>query len=157
MATVFISYSSHDETIAKQLHAVLSQAGIPTFLAVISIQPGEEWTEEIFRNLQEATWVFFLASRNSCASPSVQQELGASLIQKKVVIPILLDITAEELPGWVDRRQAIDPKKAPELIHKTINSIAEKVKTDKFWGGVIIGAILLWLVVSARGVNSIGN
>ncbi|OHB64813.1 MAG: hypothetical protein A2Y76_13340 [Planctomycetes bacterium RBG_13_60_9] len=148
MATAFISYSSQDEAVAKQLHAALSHAGIPAFLAAISIEPGEKWTEEIFGNLREATWVFFLASRHSCASPSVQQELGASLVQKKVIIPVLLDITAEELPGWVDRHQAIDPKKAPEVIHETIDSIAEKIKVDKFWAGVIIGAIVLWLVIS---------
>lgn len=150
MATAFISYSSHDEEIAKQLHGALSQAGIPAFLAAISIEPGKKWTEEIFRNLQEATWVFFLASRHSCASPSVQQELGASLVQKKVIIPVLLDITPEGLPGWIDRHQAIDPKKAPELIRKTIDSIAEKIKVDRFWAGVIVGALVLWLVMSLR-------
>lgn len=150
MAGAFISYSSYDENVARELHAALSQAGIPTFLAAISIEPGKTWTEEIFNNLRESTWVFFLASKHSCASSSVQQELGASLIEKKVLIPVLLDVSVEELPGWVDRHQAIDPRKTPELIRKTIESIAEKIRVDRFWAGVIIGAILVWLIVSSR-------
>lgn len=150
MASVFISYSIHDEAVAKQLYGVLSQAGISTFVAGISIEPGKKWTEEIFQQLRESSWIFFLASRNACSSPAVQQELGASLIQNKIIIPVLLDITPEDLPGWVDAHQAIDPRKAPELLHKTIDAIAERIKIDRFWAGLAIGAIVMFLLVGLR-------
>lgn len=146
MTSAFISYSRKDEGIAKQLHRAMTCMGIPTFMAGISIEPGEQWTKKIFNSLKDANWVFFIASKNSCNSPAVQQELGASLIQQKIIIPILIDITPDELPGWVNRHQAIDPKQAPEILHKTLEVVAEKIKTDKFWAGVIVGALVIWLI-----------
>jgi|SRR3989344_4005074 len=147
MTIAFISYSSNDEKIANQLYSAMTIAGIETFMAGISIEPGAKWTETIFKNLKAANWVFFIASKNSCSSPAVQQELGASLIQEKTIIPILIDVTPEELPAWADRYQAIDIKQAPELIHQTIDRIAEKIKIDKFWAGVILGALIVGLIV----------
>jgi hypothetical protein len=125
----------------------MSMAGIETFLAGISIEAGEKWTEVIFSNLDKSDWVFFLASKNSCNSHAVQQEIGASLIQKKTIIPLLVDIPPEELPGWVGNHQAIDLKSSPELLHLAIAKIAEKIKVDKFWAGVIVGAIVIGLLV----------
>jgi hypothetical protein len=122
-------------------------AGIQTFLAEISIEPGKNWTEEIFDNLQKSDWIFFIASKNSISSAAVQQELGASLIQKKTIIPLLIDITPAELPGWVGNHQAIDIKSSPEVLHDAIAAVAEKIKVDKFWAGVIVGAIVIGLIV----------
>lgn len=150
MHNVFISYSSKDEEIAMQLHGALKMAGIDTFMAALSIAPGTNWTEAIFDNLTKANWVFFLATKNSCKSQAVQQELGASLASKKTIIPILVDIEAEELPGWVDRYQAIDIHKAPEVLHSTIEKISDKIKVDKFWSGVIIGALIVFFIMAMK-------
>lgn len=147
MSSAFISYSVKDEEIATKLHNGLAKLGVPAFMAGISIDAGENWTDKIFSNLEESDWVFFIASKNSCESKAVQQELGASLIQKKTIIPILIDIKPEELPGWVGRHQAIDINQAPELLHQTIEKIAEKIKVDKFWAGVIVGALVIGLIV----------
>lgn len=150
MAKAFISYSTKDENIASQLHSAISMAGIETFMASISIGPGMNWTDEIFNNLKQAEWVFFLATKNSCQSQAVQQELGASLIQAKTIIPVLIDITPDELPGWVNRHQAIDINKAPELLHSAIANIAEKIKIDKFWAGLMIGALVVFLIMALK-------
>jgi len=147
MATAFISYSVKDESLAKSLHTMTSMAGIDTFLAGISIEAGSNWTDEIFKHLNEAKWVFFLATKSSINSAAVQQELGASLIQEKSIIPLLIDIAPEELPGWVGNHQAIDINSAPELLHQKIEAIAEKIKVDNFWAGVIVGAIIVGLGV----------
>ncbi len=146
MNKAFISYSSADEKLAQKLHNLLSMAGIDTFMAAISIDAGKDWTNEIFNNLKSANWVFFLATENSIKSPSVQQELGASIINQKVLIPILIDISIDKLPGWVDRNQAIDINKSPEILNNTIEKISEKIKVDKFWAGIIVGALIMWLV-----------
>ena len=150
MHNAFISYSSKDEEIAMQLHGVLKMAGIDTFMAALSIAPGTNWAEAIFDNLAKANWVFFLATKNSCESQAVQQELGASLASKKSIIPILVDIEAEELPGWVDRYQAIDIHKAPEVLRSTIENISEKIKVDKFWSGVVIGALIIFFIMAVK-------
>lgn len=68
MTSAFISYSSKDESLASQVYKILSTAGIPTFMAGISIEPGKQWTDVILKNLKEASWVFFIATKNSCDS-----------------------------------------------------------------------------------------
>jgi hypothetical protein len=143
MAKVFISYSVKDEESANKLYESMTHLGIDAFMAGISIEPGQQWSDEIFKHLREAKWVFFLASKKSCESQSVQQELGGALIQEKTIIPILLDIKPEELPGWIDRHQAIDIKQDPQGLHKTIQNVADKLKMDTFWAGVMIGVLLL--------------
>ncbi len=131
----------------------MTMAGISTFLAEISIKPGENWSDIIFDSLRKSEWVFFLATKNSIESPAVQQELGASLIQGKSLIPLLVGVSPEQLPGWVDRRQAIDINSAPEKLHGIIANISEKIKVDQFWSGVIVGAItvgLIFLIANAK-------
>lgn len=147
MSSAFISYSVKDEQLARSLYSATTMAGIETFLASISIEPGSRWTTAIFKNLEQADWIFFLASKNSISSAAVQQELGASLVQKKTIIPLLIDISPEELPGWVGSHQAIDLKSSPEKLHDAISKIAEKIKVDKFWAGLIVGAIIISLLM----------
>ncbi len=149
MSKVFISYSAKDENIAKQLHGALSLVGAEPFLASLSLKPGENWTEEIFKNLKAAQWVFFIATKSSCSSSTVQQELGASLIQNKHIIPILVDISPSELPGWIGNYQAIDARKDAGQLHATIDAIGQKIRDDKFWTGVILGGIAVALLASS--------
>ena len=149
MSKAFISYSVKDADAAMQLHGALTQVGVETFLAGISLEAGSDWTQEIFNSLKDAEWVFFLASKNSIGSHAVQQELGASLIQEKIIIPILLDVSPEELPGWVNKHQAIDSRNNPESLKKTIESIGKKVKDDKFWSGVVLGGLAVALFAIA--------
>lgn len=147
MSSAFISYSVKDENLARGLYSATSLAGIETFLASISIDPGSNWTDEIFNKLDKADWVFFIASKNSISSSAVQQEIGASLIQKKTIIPLLIDISPQELPGWVGNHQAIDINASPELLYTAIAKIAEKIKVDQFWVNVIAAAIVIGLLV----------
>jgi hypothetical protein len=146
MYSAFISYSTKDEEIAQTLKTTSELAGIRTFLASISIEGGEDGTETIFESLKESNWVFFLASKNSVASPFVLQELGASLFHEKTIIPLLIDIEPEDLPGWVKKHQAINLRDSPELLQKAIDKIADKIKVDKFWAGVIVGVIMAVLM-----------
>lgn len=146
MSSAFISYSTQDEALARRLYQALSNVGVKTFLASISIQPGMNWTQEIFNNLRASDWVFFVASKAACSSHAVQQEIGASLIQEKHIIPILVDIAPEELPGWVGQHQAIDARHGGERLSETIAAIGQKVREQKFWSGVILGGIAVALL-----------
>ena len=89
-------------------YLTLENNGIDTFLAPLSITPGYKWSDEILDNLFDSSVVIFLASKNSCKSPYVQQELGVAIGQDKWIVPILLDISFSELPGWMKEYQAID-------------------------------------------------
>jgi len=147
MSSAFISFSTEDQHLAEGLRNATSMAGIETFLAPISIDPGSRWAEVIFERLERSKWIFFIASENSINSPAVQQELGASLIQKKTIIPLLVDITPKELPGWVGKHQAIDLRSSPEKLHAAIAKIANEIQEDKFWAGLIFGAFVVGPIV----------
>ena len=106
MTDVFISYSSHDEHLARFMHKHLTDEGISVFLASISLAPSHSWSPEILKALNSATWVLFLASRSACNSPYVQQEVGAAVASKKQLIPVVWDLPPAELPGWASQYQA---------------------------------------------------
>lgn len=146
MPSVFISYSSKDSEVAQQLHLALSLAGASPFLAELNLTPGKKWKDEILENLRQSQWVFFLATPNSCNSQAVAHEIGASLVLKKQFIPLMLGVTPSDLPDWVDDVQAIDMKDTSR-ISQLVQQIGETVKSDKFWTGVCVAALIgfaLW-------------
>ena len=143
MPDVFISYSNQDEAFANFLYKHLTQEGLDVFLASVSIEPGQTWTDQIFENLKRAPWVLFLASKAASSSQYVQQELGAAFAQRKKVVPIIWDMEPSELPGWSDRLQALNLAGASfEQVRHQIGKIADRIKADKR-GGYIIGGLLV--------------
>ena len=108
MAEVFVSYSFKDVEIAKFLCKHLEKEGLNVFRAPISVDPGERWDEKILKNLKNSTWILFLASKEACASPIVQQEIGVALGTEKNIIPVVWDMDPSELPGLVKNIQALD-------------------------------------------------
>ncbi len=147
MTNVFISYSSKDGKTASWLYSEMTKAGIKTFMADVSIKAGAKWSEVILSNLKSSQWVFFIASKNANNSHAVQQELGAALIQDKIIIPIIIDMEPEDLPAWIQGFQAIDIKKAPQKIYQTIREIAETIQNNKFLAGATIAIIVLIIFI----------
>lgn len=147
MLDVFISYSTKDENIAQFMHKHLMAEGIRTFLASVSIQPGTQWSPEILDNLRASNWVFFLASRNACQSPYVQQELGGALLTNKKIVPIVWDMPPSELPGWIKDFQALNLSGVTiDQAREKVSGIAEKIKSDKFVGGLAVATLIGALV-----------
>lgn len=143
MADVFISYSTADQRIADFLHRHLESEGITVFLASASLKPGQQWSQEILAALREATLVLFLASSTACASPWVQQELGAALITRKKLVPIVWDLPPAQLPGWSQQFQALNlAGSTPEQVKAQMSAIAAKIKADKMWA-LLIGGFAL--------------
>lgn len=153
MPDCFISYTSEDEELAKAIKEYLQKQGVSVFLASVSIQPGDDWTNVIKINLQNSPWILFLASHEACTSPYVNQELGGALFgqTQKRLVPVVWNMPPENLPGWVDQKQALDLRGLdPESVARQLDHIAERVKASKRIGTLvttgIIGA-LLWAFV----------
>jgi hypothetical protein len=143
MPDIFISYSTSDERVARFLHQHLSGEGMQVFLASASLQPGQLWSQEILNALRSSSWVLFLASRAACASPWVQQELGAALVMQKKLVPIVWDIPPSELPGWVKQSQALNLAGASiEQVKSQMTAIANAIKSDKTQGMVVVGLLV---------------
>ena len=149
MPDIFISFTKSDSEIAHFLHKHLTSEKLDVFLAPISIAPGDHWREEILDNLQESNWLLFLASKKACKSAYVQQELAAASGLEKNIVPILWDMPPEDLPGWVDQKQALDFRGLNGLeINIQVKQIAKKVKADIRNGYLIVGfgiAAIAWL------------
>jgi TIR domain-containing protein len=143
MPDVFISHSSSDRSFAEFLHRHLTSEGLTVFLAPLSLVPGQRWPQEILNALEASSWVLFLASRTACASPWVQQELGAALVKQKKIVPIVWDIPPSQLPGWIGHIQAVNLAGAsPEQIQAQITAVAGQIKADKA-KGLLIGGLLI--------------
>ena len=147
MPDCFISYSSVDNTLAQFVNQELTRQGLTVFMASMSLKAGDNWSEMILENLRASSWIIFLASREACKSAYVLQETGMAVILGKKLVPIVWDIDPAELPGWVNRHQALNLKNATvEQIPAQIAQIAEAVKQDKNKGIVIAGALILGLL-----------
>ncbi len=152
MSDVFISYSVDDEKKAKEVHKLLTSYGISTFLAGISLEPGDDWSDEILGNLNTSKWVLFFASKAACKSPAVQQELGIALGTGKQIIPVTWDIKPEQLPAWIKGKQAIDLTKGRiENLRPTAEKIAKQLKSDKVTTGIIIALLGVAFFYASKG------
>jgi len=146
----FISYSKSDDELARVVHKSLVEKGLEVFLAPLSVDPGDDWTEKVRTNLKNSTWVVFLASKIACTSPYVQQEVGAAIFSNKKLVPIVWDMDPSDLPGWSNRSQAIDLRgKNQDEIANRIKELARKMKSPDMIGALIVGTILLALVILA--------
>jgi len=153
MPDCFISYSIDDEKFATSFCESLALLDVSAFMASVSLQPGENWTKEIWNNLHASKWIIFLASSKACNSPYVQQELGAALVTQKNIVPILLDMDQSSLPGWIDQKQSLDLRgKSADTVVEEIGKIASIIKKDKEKDRsiLLIICLVLFLLLTSR-------
>ena len=151
MADCFISYSTKDEQMARFIHSELRRQNLSVFLASVSLGPGEDWSNRIRTELKTSSWVILLASRSACQSAYVLQESGMAMITDKKLIPIVWDISPSELPGWIDRSQALNFKDATIWeIKSHIFQIAQRIRQNKNQGAIIASAIILGILYFAN-------
>lgn len=132
MTDCFISYSSTDEPIARRVRAMLVNQGVSVFMAAISLNPGDRWSEEIKRELLGSVLVIFLASAKAASSAYVQQELGIAMAAGKKIIPITWEMSPSDLPGWMKEIQALDLRGATiEDAERQIANIGKGMQQEK--------------------------
>jgi len=112
---VFISYSHHDDDVAKDIEERLKAKGLEPFLDD-KMDAGTIFTHEINDNLRSCKEVFALISHNSLKSEWVLVEYGAVLALGKHVSPVLIGCTADSLPGVLRNLQAKKYSKIDEVI-----------------------------------------
>jgi len=152
MPDCFISYSAHDQQLAAFVRDELQRHAISSFMASVSLQPGEQWSPEILANLRSANWVLVLASRAASASAYVNQEIGGALLLSKNLVPIVWDMSSAELPGWLKEFQAIDLRGSTlPVLQQHIAAIANRIRQQKTKGYLILGAVALALLLVLGG------
>lgn len=100
MPNVFISYShvSPDQELASQLAGALETNGATVFIDA-KIRIGEDWVEQIDRQLRSSQYFVVLLSAASIQSDMVRREIAlASKLRKAkhlTILPIRMDLTGE--------------------------------------------------------------
>jgi hypothetical protein len=143
MPDCFISHASVDAPFAASVRDYLKAHDLDVFLAPVSIVPGEPWSQAVLQALRNSKWVIFLASRAACQSAFVQQEVGGAIVGNKTLIPVVWDISPEELPAWAKQRQALDLRgMVVGDIAAAINSIGRQIRQDRDTGRLVALALI---------------
>lgn len=124
---MFISYSRHDEGLAKGLAGVLAAANNPVFLDVYSIEPGDLWETKIEKAIQDSEVFVVCWCCRGEKSEFIAKEISAALAYpEKRLVAVLLCSAA--LPPPLAERQWIDLRK--ELAHLCIDHRARELTGD---------------------------
>lgn len=105
---VFISHSSGDRWIAEKISEEIRELGIETFLDAQNIETGDDFDEEIRRQLTESDEILIVISAAALKSQWVMMELGAARTLGKRLVLILVGVSPNELPSPVNRHLARD-------------------------------------------------
>jgi len=94
--SVFISYSSKDEQLARRLHADLQDQGVRCWFAPEDLKIGDKFRQRIDEAIHLQDKLLLLLSEHSIKSPWVENEVEAALEkedreQREMLFPIRLD------------------------------------------------------------------
>lgn len=90
-ATVFVSYSSADASLASSIYAYLNQHGIRALKAPEDIRPGQDWAGSIAAMIDAASHMVLIWTSGSMASKEVAKELTLAMQSNTVIIPFQVE------------------------------------------------------------------
>lgn len=125
MATVFISHSTSDEDLARQVGAALERGGFDMWLDEHRVSPGESWAESISDALQHADAYIVLVTKQLPTSSWATVEVGAALASEKPVIPVLAEDGA--VVPFVLRDRAYLDMRDPDTRSRDLDELAHLV------------------------------
>lgn len=126
---VFISHSTKDRWIARQMAALIEEGGqeygVKTFLDEKDIAGGDSIPDSIRRNIQECSEFVVLLSRYSVDRPWVLVEIGAAWALGKRIVAIIDKVTPEEMSDIIASYKAIDLKNFNDYLEQLFNRAKE--------------------------------
>ncbi len=152
MADAFLGDTKTDRDFALQSQGYLQEnLGITTFMAEVSLAPGEVWPDRVWNALMASRVAIFLMSRAACRSPSVNQEFGGARSARARLIPVVWDMDPSELPGWIAQHQALDLRdKHESYFAEQLERIAKDIKMDKVIGAAVLTAFAGFVIWGRR-------
>jgi len=111
---VFVSHSSRDTWVAKQIAAQIPQCGAKPFLDEADIEVGDDFEEEILEFLDRADELVVLMTPWALDRPYVWAELGAAWSRRIPIVILLQGMTPGEfqsrpgIPVFLKKRDIID-------------------------------------------------
>jgi TIR domain len=127
---VFVSYSHADLLLVSPVVKLLRVNKSLVFQDIDDIQPGKRWQGEIAKALAESHLVVVFWCNHASQSNEVSKEWQAALVQKKDLLPVLLDPTP--LPPELAEFQAIDFRGTVGANHSSIPSMDSAVDIIRY-------------------------
>ncbi len=124
---IFISHSSQDAAIAKDLCNILEANGSECFLAPRNIRPGYEYATEIIDGIDRSNVMILLLSKNSVNSPHVLREIERAVSKKVPIIVYKLEevVLTKSYEYFLMSHQWLDAEHCRyDILLQSINSIA---------------------------------
>jgi hypothetical protein len=91
---VFISHSSYDATVAREVCAALEDAGIPCWIAPRDILPGHSWSGAIVSGIEGSRVVMVVISARANGSPEVLREVELASRGRKTLVGMRVEEVA---------------------------------------------------------------
>ncbi len=124
---VFISHSTMDRWITKQMASIIEEKGLKyglkTFLDEKDIEGGESIPESVRKNIQECKEFLVFLSPYSIDRPWVLVEVGAAWALGKHITPITYMVTPEEIPDIIRLHKAIDLNSFDEYLGQLLKRV----------------------------------
>jgi TIR domain len=109
---VFISHSSKDRWIARQMAAIIERKakryGVQTFLDEVDLEGGDRIPETIKANLHACEEFVLLLSPSSITRQWVLAELGGAWTLDKRIIAITYDLVADQIPDIIEHDKSYE-------------------------------------------------
>ena len=132
MKSIFLSHSSLDKEFVRELHKILEENGIKSWIDEAEIKIGDSLIKKISEGIAKADYVAIILSPKSMESSWVEKELEMAITQEiengtKKVLPILIENC--EIPSYIAGKKHGDfrtPAKAISGIRELLSILREK-------------------------------
>ncbi|GLZ51660.1 toll/interleukin-1 receptor domain-containing protein [Actinomycetospora sp. NBRC 106378] len=94
--TAFLSHSSVDGAVAREVCAELESQGMSCWMAPRDIVPGTEWASAIVDGIARSSLAVVLLSTSSVVSHEVRREVERAYKEGKPVLPVKIDASTLE-------------------------------------------------------------
>jgi TIR domain len=131
---IFISHSSKDRWIARQMAAIIERNakryGVRTFLDEVDLEGGDRIPETIRANLHACEEFVILLSPHSITRQWVLVELGGAWTLDKRVMAITYNVAVEKIPDIIEHDKSYElndfDRYVSELIRRTKRKSAKR-------------------------------
>jgi hypothetical protein len=135
---IFISYSHKDQKIAKELTSELAAAGMKVWLAEDEVLPGENFSLQVGKALEQSDAMVVLVSPDAIQSQSVRHEIAYALSSPKFeqrLVPVMVKPT-KNIPWFLETLHPIHSRgphveSVKRMAARVVESLLGRGKEDK--------------------------
>ena len=132
--TAFISHSTKDRFIARQVAGLIQEAGhergIETFLDEKDIEFGGSIPERIRQEIRDCGELVVLLSEYSVDRPWVLIEIGAAWVLEKRIVAVMDKLSPDQMPDVIAPYRAVDLND----VQAYVDELVERMPTDSETG-----------------------